>query len=227
MSSVRAVAFDRDGVLADAGSSWAVIHSHFGTGDATLLKAFLNREISDEEFMRDDIGQWKKVQPKIHRDELFKCYSGVRLMEGARDVVSSLMERGIHVVIISAGVDLFVSAIATMLKVDDWAANGFLYDDEGFLKDEGICRVPAWNKGEMVQKLIRIHGFDPSEVVSVGDSSMDLSMHVEGSRFIGFNPTRDEAHLAFKEAEVPVVPGPDLRDIWPVLFDGEIYPLEM
>ncbi len=227
MSSVRAVAFDCDGVLADAGSSWAVIHSHFGTGDATLLKAFLNREITDEEFMRDDIGQWKKVQAKIHRDELFKCYSGVRLMEGARDVVSSLMERGIHVVIISAGVDLFVSAIAAMLKVDDWAANGFSYDDEGFLMDDGVCRVPAWDKGEMVQKLIRIHGFEPSEVVSVGDSSMDLSMHVEGSRFIGFNPTRDEAHLAFKEAEVPVVPGPDLRDIWPVLFDGEKYPLEM
>ena len=91
MESVRAVAFDCDGVLADAGSSWAVIHSHFGTGDATLLTAFLNQEISDAEFMRDDIRQWKEVQPKIHRDELFRCYSGVQLMEGARDVVSALM----------------------------------------------------------------------------------------------------------------------------------------
>jgi len=225
--SVRAVAFDCDGVLADAGSSWAVIHSHFGTGDATLLKAFLNREISDEEFMRDDIGQWKKVQPKIHRDELFRCYSGVRLMEGARDVVELLKERGVHVVIISAGVDLFVSTIASMLAVDDWASNGFSYDDEGYLMDEGVCRVPAWDKGEMIQKLIRINGFDPSEVVSVGDSSMDLSMHVPGSKFIGFKPTRDEAHLAFEEADVPVVPGPDLRDIWPILFHGEKFPKDV
>ena len=225
--SVQAVAFDCDGVLADAGSSWAVIHSHFGTGDATLLKAFLNREISDEEFMRDDIGQWKKVQPKIHRDELFRCYSGVRLMEGARDVVELLKERGVHVVIISAGVDLFVSTIASMLAVDDWASNGFSYDDEGYLMDEGVCRVPAWDKGEMIQKLIRINGFDPSEVVSVGDSSMDLSMHVPGSKFIGFNPTRDEAHLAFEEADVPVVPGPDLRDIWPILFHGEKFPKDV
>jgi phosphoserine phosphatase len=225
--SVQAVAFDCDGVLADAGSSWAVIHSHFGTGDATLLKAFLNREISDEEFMRDDIGQWKKVQPKIHRDELFRCYSGVRLMEGARDVVELLKERGVHVVIISAGVDLFVSTIASMLAVDDWASNGFSYDDEGYLLDEGVCRVPAWDKGEMIQKLIRINGFDPSEVVSVGDSSMDLSMHVHGSKFIGFNPTRDEAHLAFEEADVPVVPGPDLRDIWPILFHGEKFPKDV
>ncbi len=226
MESVRAVAFDCDGVLADAGSSWAVIHSHFGTGDATLLTAFLNQEISDAEFMRDDIRQWKEVQPKIHRDELFRCYSGVQLMEGARDVVSALMNRGIHVVIISAGVDLFVSAIASMLKVDDWAANGFAYDDEGYLMDDGVCRVPAWNKGEMVEKLIRIHGFNPSEVVSVGDSSMDLSMHVPGSRFIGFNPTREEAHTAFNSANVPVVPGPNLRGIWPILFEGEEFPEE-
>ena len=152
MGTVKAVAFDCDGVLADAGSSWAVIHSHFGTGDGTLLSAFLNKEITDEEFMRDDIRQWKEVQPKIHRDELFRCYSGVQLMEGARDVVSALQERGVHVVIISAGVDLFVSTIASMLNVDDWAANGFSYDDEGFLMDEGVCRVPAWNKGEMVEK---------------------------------------------------------------------------
>jgi phosphoserine phosphatase len=226
MTSVRAVAFDCDGVLADAGSSWAVIHSHFGTGDQTLLDAFLKKEITDEEFMRDDIRQWKEKQPKIHRDELFRFYSGVRLMEGAREVVSALMERGIHVVIISAGVDLFVSAIASMLKVDDWAANGFSYDQDGFLMDEGVCRVPAWNKGEMVEKLIRIHGFDPSEVVSVGDNSMDLSMFVSGSRFIGFNPAREEAYSAFHDAGVPIVPGPNLRDIWPVLFEGEEFPME-
>ena len=100
MPEVRAVAFDCDGVLADAGSSWAVIHSHFGTGDPNLLKAFLNKELTDEEFMREDIRLWKAVQSRIHRDELFRCYSGVRLMDGAREVVSELKERGIHVVII-------------------------------------------------------------------------------------------------------------------------------
>ena len=147
-------------------------------------------------------------------------------MEGARDVVDALKERGILVVIISAGVDLFVSAVASMLDVDDWAANGFSYDDEGFLMDEGVCRVPAWNKGEMVEKLIRINGFDPSQVFSVGDSIMDISMHVPGSRFIGFNPTREEAISAFNAANVPVVPGPNLRDIWPILFDGEAFPEE-
>ena len=73
----------------------------------------------------------------------------------------------------------------------------------------------------MVSKLHRILGIHPSEIVSVGDNSMDLSMQIEGSRFIGFNPARDEAHAAFADAGVPVVLGTDLRAIWPNLFPGE------
>ena len=94
MSVVRAVAFDCDGVLADAGSSWAVIHSHFGTGDPDLLKAFLNKELTDEEFMREDIRLWKDVQSRIHRDELFRCYSGVRLLARAQTAALLAPSRG-------------------------------------------------------------------------------------------------------------------------------------
>jgi hypothetical protein len=39
-------------------------------------------------------------------------------------------------------------------------------------------------------------------VFSVGDSEMDLSMHVDGSRFIGFNPTRDSSIAAFNDADI-------------------------
>ena len=218
------IIFDCDGVLADAGSSWAVIHSHFGTGDPNLLKAFLNKELTDEEFMREDIRLWKAVQSRIHRDELFRCYSGVRLMDGAREVVSELKERGIHVVIISAGVDLFVATIAGMLKVDDWAANGFEWDEDGLLVKGLPTRVLTHNKGIMVEKLARIYGFKPSEIVSVGDSSTDLSMMIEGSQFIGFNPRRERAKLAFQEAGVPIIEEGDLRLIWPLIFPGEDLP---
>jgi len=54
-------------------------------------------------------------------------------------------------------------------------------------------------------------------VVSVGDSEMDLSMHIEGSRFIGFSPTRPSSIEAFAAAEVPVVNGRDLNGLRPFL----------
>ena len=186
--TLKVVCFDCDGVLADTISSWVLIHEHFGTGDTDMLSRFIAGEISDAEFMSDDIRQGKSVQPQIHRDELLRCYSGVKLMSGAQQVVEALRERGVASVIVSAGVDLMIGSIAKLLGVDDWAANGFQYDDDGYLLDEGVVTVPAHDKGTLIHKLARIRQLEPSELVSVGDSSMDLSMHIPGSQFIGFNP---------------------------------------
>ena len=227
MDEVIAVVFDCDGVLTDNGSSWQNIHSKFGTGSADngahkkTLELFLDGKITEEEFVEHDIRLWKGVKPEIHRDDIMRCYSGVGLMQGARDVVEELHSRGIYVAIVSSGVDLFVGAIANMLKVDDWAANGFEWDEDGFLERGLPTRVYSHNKGLMVEKLARINGFETGGIVSIGDSSTDLSMKVGDSSFIGFNPARERAFAAFQDSGVPIVESKDLRDIWPYIFDGE------
>jgi len=216
------VVFDCDGVLVDAVSSWRTLHDAFGTDNALNLNRFIRGEISDVEFMRSDIQMWKAVVNPIHRDDLFRAYAGVALMPGAREVVARLQDAGVFVAIVSAGVDLFVSSIASMLKVDDWIANGFVFDEEGYLTDEGVCRLHATGKGEIVTKLLKINDLDVARCVCVGDSEMDLSMHVEGSRFIGFNPSRDSSVVAFARAGIPVVVEKDLRAILPLLgFDDD------
>ena len=219
---IQAVAFDCDGVLADNGSSWEAIHREFGTENEETLQIFLDGRISEADFVEDDIRKWREVRPSIHRDDIMRCYSGAQLMEGAREVVEELQSRGVYVAIISSGVDLFVGAIASMLKVDDWASNGFEWDDGGWLVGGVPTRVFSHNKGLMVEKMVRIKEFNDSAVVSVGDSSTDLSMKVGNSRFIGFNPARERAFLAFGEAGVPIVEGKDLRGIWPYLFPEEV-----
>jgi phosphoserine phosphatase len=57
----------------------------------------------------------------------------------------------------------------------------------------------------------------PEHLVSVGDSVMDLSMRVEGSRFIGFNPARQSAIDGFEEAGVPVISSKDIDLLRPYL----------
>jgi len=148
--SIKAVCFDCDGVLVDTISSWRIIHDHFGTNSGEMLDRFLRGEVSDEEFMGDDIRLWKSVQPQIHRDELMRCFQGIKLMPGARELVQALQSRGVLVAIVSAGVDLLIGSIAQMLNVDDWVSNGFRYDDDGFLLDEGEVRVPAHHKDDMI-----------------------------------------------------------------------------
>ena len=229
MKRTMAVVFDCDGVLADNGSSWKNIHTKFGTDSEDgshkkTLEMFLDGKITEEEFVEHDIRLWKSVKSDIHRDDIMRCYSGVGLMKGARDVVGELQSRGIYVAIVSSGVDLFVGAIANMLRVDDWAANGFEWDEDGFLQRGLPTRVYSHDKGLMVDKLVRINGFDTSGIVSVGDSSTDLSMKIGESSFIGFNPARERALSSFLESGVPVVESKDLRDIWPHIFDGEEFP---
>lgn len=213
----KCVVFDCDGVLVDAVSSWRTLHDHFGTDNSLHLQRFIRGEITDVEFMRSDIQMWKAVQDPIYRDELFRAYSGVKLMVGAREVVEELQSNGVFVAIVSAGVDLFVSSIAAMLKVDDWIANGFVFNDDDSLSDEGVCRLHATGKGDVVHRLLQMNNLEVETCVSVGDSEMDLSMHVDGSRFIGFNPTRDSSIAAFNDADIDVVHGKDLRAILPFL----------
>lgn len=211
------VVFDCDGVLVDAVSSWRTLHDAFGTDNGLNLNRFIRGEISDVEFMRSDIQMWKAVKDPIHQDEIFRAYAGVQLMPGAREVVARLQDEGIFVAIVSAGVDVFVSSIASMLNVDDWIANGFVFDESGFLTDEGVCRLHASGKGAIIEKLLAMNDLDASGCVSVGDSEMDLSMHVDGSRFIGFNPSRDSSVEAFEKAAVPIVREKDLRALLPFL----------
>lgn len=108
------VVFDCDGVLVDAVSSWRTLHDHFGTDNAVNLQRFIRGEFSDVEFMRSDIKMWKEKQDPIYRDELFRAYSGVKLMDGAREVIEKLQSNGVFVAIVSAGVDLFVASIASI-----------------------------------------------------------------------------------------------------------------
>ncbi len=220
-NALRCVAFDCDGVLVDHVSSWRALHEHFNTDNSDMLKKYLEGELKDDEFMRSDIVLWKSVQPEIHQDDLFRAYSGIKLMPGAREVVTELKNRGILVVIISAGVDIFVSSIASMLEADDWIANGFKFDENGWLLDEGIVRVGGNTKYISINRILEIHNLKPANLISIGDSDIDLSMMIDGSKFIGFNPSRQSSIDAFDGAGVPIIQKKDVREIWPILFDGE------
>ena len=218
MSDVpKVVVFDCDGVLVDSVSSWKTLHDHFGTDNSHNLKRFINGELTDVEFMRSDIQMWKEIQDPIYRDELFRSYSGVKIMPGAKELVAELKEAGVFVAIVSAGVDLFVASIAAMLKVDDWIANGFEFNEDDTLSDEGICRLHASKKDLIIQKILDMQGFEAKDCVSVGDSEMDLSMQVKGSRFIGFNPSRKSSLSAFQDANVPIVVEKNLLNLKPYL----------
>ena len=221
MNEVEAVVFDCDGVLVDITSSLQQIHNYFGTNNKENLAKFLEKEITDDEFMKLDVKLWLDIQEKIHMDEIMRCFSGVKLMEGARDVINELKKRGIYVAIVSSGVARFIGSIAHILKVDDWAANDFSWDKEGYLSGPAPAMVDSHDKGEMVDKLARINNFQASKIWTIGDSGTDLSMQIPGSNFIGFNPARERAMNEFTKANVPIITEKDLTKIWNIIFSED------
>ena len=90
----KVVVFDCDGVLVDSVSSWKTLHDYFGTDNSLNLQRFINGELTDVEFMRSDIQMWKEIKDPIFRDELFRSYSGVKLMPGAKELIKELKDKG-------------------------------------------------------------------------------------------------------------------------------------
>jgi len=207
--------------LVDITSSWQQIHNYFGTNNKENLTRFLEKEITDDEFMELDVKLWLEIQEEIHMDEIMRCFSGVKLMKGAREVIDELKRRGIYVAIVSSGVARFIGSIAHILKVDDWAANDFSWDKEGYLSGPAPAMVDSHNKGEMVEKLARINGFEAEKIWTIGDSGTDLSMQIPGSNFIGFNPARERSINKFTNASVPIIVDKDLTKIWNIIFSED------
>jgi len=205
--SIRCVAFDCDGVLVDSVSSWRTVHDHYGSDNSKMLAKFLAGEISDEEFMRADIVLLKKKQARIHRDDIFRAFSGIKLMPGAKSLIQDLREKGVYVAIISAGVDLFVSTIASMLDVDDWIANGFKFDDDGWLTDDGITRLSAWDKGTAISRMLDSIDCPPENLVSVGDSVMDCQCALKEAALSVLTHPGNQLLMALKK--------PEFQWLWP------------
>ena len=217
MSAPKCVVFDCDGVLTPCTNSWRIVHDFFGTNNTAYLPQLIAGTLSDAELTRLDIRTWKAACPSASYSDLATAFADVALMKGALALVQDLQATGCEVAIVSAGIDMWVERIAGLLGVTRWTANGLTFADDGMMLDEGVVRVLAAGKGAAVEAVLRDSGLAACDCVCVGDSEMDLSMHVPGTRFIGFNPSRDTSVRAFEEAGVPVVMGQDLGLLRPLL----------
>ena len=203
------VVFDMDGVLADTESSWTYVHRHFGVNNDHSLRAYLDGEIDDWEFIRRDIDLWRKKDPALSMDSIRRILADVPTMNGAEEAVAELRRRGIRTAIISAGIDLLAQRLAVELEIDVFFANGFVADCAGRLTGEGVLNVRLAEKGEKVRMVADLLDIGREEVVSVGNSRFDTPMFDASEIGIAFCPIDDEVR---EKADV-VVEEKNLRAI--------------
>jgi phosphoserine phosphatase len=217
---LRLAAFDMDGTLVDAVSSWAAVHEHFGDHNEEALRLFNSGTIDDHEFLRRDIQVWWRHDPDITIDDLEAILGRVRLMPGARELFDALRSARVTTAIISGGIDVLARRVARELGIDVALANGFRVDSVGRLTGDGIIRVPIRDKETVLRKLQDDLGIGPEETASVGNSEIDVGMFRRSSIGVAFLP-EDEV---VRKGATAVVDEKDLRRVVPILLPNRTPP---
>jgi HAD superfamily PSPase-like hydrolase len=199
-----------DGVLVDSTSSWHHVHTYFSTNNDKAVDAYVKGKISDEEFIRHDVSQWKKNDFFIFKDELETIFSSVNLMKGAKSCIDSLKRYGVMVGIVSAGIDVLANKVARLLDISIVYANQLRTDASGRLTGEGIVNVPLMQKDVVVDRILDRFSFSRCEIAGVGNSCFDIPLLRSVGFGIAFHP---DDNCVIREAD-DVVYKKDLKQVF-------------
>jgi phosphoserine phosphatase len=208
------VAFDLDGVLVEPESSWVYVHDHFGVTNEAALKAYVARQIDDNEFMRRDVALWMRAKPGICKQDIDSVLDEVVITPGAREVVQAVKASGAKTAIVSGGLRYLAEKVARHAGIDHVLANDIASGPDGRLLGEGILEVELLAKGDALVRLQKRLGVRKSRCAAIGNSFIDAQMFEASALGIAFNPVDERA----RKAAHHVVEGKDLRLILPYLL---------
>jgi phosphoserine phosphatase len=177
-----------DGVLVDSISSWRHVHTHFSTNNDHAVDAYVKGEITDKEFIRHDVSQWKQGGKHIFKKELQTIFSSVTMMNGARTCIHDLKNYNVQVGIVSAGIDVLANKVAEMLEIPLVYANELETDSDGRLTGEGVVNVPLMQKDVVVEQIADHLHLDQGEIAAVGNSCFDIPLLRSVGFGIAFQP---------------------------------------
>ncbi len=166
------VVFDLDGTLTHVDSLWRYLHDAFGTWEHGQVAAqrYRNGEISYKEWAEADAKYWAGAS----MSKVMRMLDGIPYMEGAKCVFDELKQRGVKIVILSAGLSLLAEKAARELGADLSVANELRVID-GRLTGEIDVKVAVNSKGEIVREITKAFEIPLEEVALVGDRAFDLA----------------------------------------------------
>jgi len=134
------------------------------------------------------------------------------MMNGAKEVVDGLKERGYRVVCFSGGFRDATQPACKALGIDADFSN-FLHTKDGYLTGEvGGEMMYSQAKGDMIVRLQALLNISQEDTLVVGDGANDLSMFAHAKTRVAFC-----AKLILKEAASHTIDEKDLRKILEIL----------
>lgn len=174
----KLIAFDLDGVLVKARSSWEFIHDYFGVSKNDRIKNYLDYvmgRIDYNEWIKRDVGLWNKaLGRRLRIEDLIEAISDIPVDRDVELVAKELKRRGYIIGIISAGVGQVAGKIAEDYGFDFWIANTITFTEDGLVSENQRARMPPYRKPLTLLWTARQYGISIKEVVYVGDSDWDI-----------------------------------------------------
>jgi len=201
---VRAIVFDLDGVLIESHSSWERLHEYFGADEEKRkenMSRYFSKEIDYGQWIREDVSLWKRNGQFPHKSEVENALKNYVFIDGARECIRILKENELKLFIISAGIDLLAQNAGRELGIYDIWANGFQYNEKGYLTGEDVWRVDLLRKDIIINKIMEKNRFNKEEIISIGDSKYDIPMFNSSGFSIAFDPKDEEVK---KEANITI-----------------------
>ncbi len=186
MRNIKLVVFDMDGTLLEPRSCWAYIHEHFETDNSEMLRLYIDRRISDQDFVKADIKLWQSAtKKKVNEEYINSILDKIKPVKGAKKLIDFLHSNEIKTVIISGGIQFLANKWAEKWKMECALANELVDDSNGKLK--ATINVRGNTKGPVMDSLLKRMNLEKKDVVSIGDTVVDLPLFERSGFSIAVN----------------------------------------
>ena len=219
MRAYDLIAFDVDGTLVAGPNGWTVwevLNDRF-TGTPEVNRERYARyklgELSYAEWVTLDIEGWRDAGAK--RDDLIAGFESLRLIEGVREALAELKQRGCRLFAISGTLDLMLDTLFPDHPFEQVYANHIGFDDAGNISHWTATPFDMDGKAEVLRALALREGVPLQRCAFVGDSSNDVWIARAAGFTVAFNPRSEE----LEQLAGAVVRSDDFRDVLPHLLD--------
>ena len=174
---------------------------------AEITEQAMNGDLEFETSIKERV----KLLKGASVEEIKKLASEMELMNGAKETIETLKEKGIEVAILSGSFDLITDSLKDKIDFDHIYINT-LVENDGILTGEVTGPLVKGSKFEILSELIQEKNLSFENCVAVGDGANDISMIEAAEYGIAFN-----AKPAVKEAADIIIETNDLTEVLTII----------